>query len=258
MKTQTLVNENPSGVRGDVWSRPLVFGVSDLRFPYLYRFPGQEKNEQILYVTREAKILLWLRCLAVLLIVILIAVISWVLGRWLVGEGWLTSEVWSMINGGLCTAAVLVAIICWWWMGKKWRQTVGILTTYRLVKLVQTSPFNKQTQTLGLKEVVDTSSSSKGFKARLLGYSTLTARSSATSSGVATDDAGKGEIRVNKKYFYLENIANAGDLEHYLQKVIKLVSEKSSEEMKTFRPFAPNVKAGKRDWLKSEFPEYWD
>jgi hypothetical protein len=77
---------------------------------------------------------------------------------------------------------------------------------------------------------------------------TLTARSSASSSGVATEDAD----RVNKKYFYLENIKYCEDLQQYLNKVISLLRQ-SPAQLETFRPFIPHLKGVVREQFVKDY-----
>ena len=131
-----------------------------------------------------------------------------------------------------------------------------MVTTYRLIKLVQITPWSKRLQTLPIKEIVDTSSETRNLLQAILGISTLTARSSATSSGVATNDQEQG-LRINKKYFYFENIRAAQDLEHYLNKLIHVLPEVDSEKLASFRPFIPELKGEKRREFMRQYPEYW-
>jgi hypothetical protein len=100
--------------------------------------------------------------------------------------------------------------------------------------------------------VVDTSCNSKGFIEGFLKLGTLTARSSAASSGVATDDLD----RVNKKYFYLENIKYSEDLQQYLNKIISVLHQ-TPEKLLSFRPFIPHLKGeARKKFLEDNFPEY--
>ena len=58
---------------------------------------------------------------------------------------------------------------------------------------------------------------------------------------MATDDVD----RVNKKYFYLENIQYCEDLQQYLNKILSMLHN-SPEKLLNFRPFVPNLKAEAR------------
>jgi hypothetical protein len=99
--------------------------------------------------------------------------------------------------------------------------------------------------------IVDTGSYTKGFLQALFKLGTFTARSSAASSGVATDD----EDRINKKYFYIENVAIAEDLQQYVNKLLSVFRARNGE-LSGFRPFIPHG-YGKRDSLIQQYPEYW-
>ncbi len=237
-------------------SQPSVFTTTDFKFPYLYRFPGQDKLEKILYVTREAKVMLYLRLVALVAVALLMVLITWGIGSWLSGNIFYSGTVDLVL--WLITALVVVGTVAiWWWLCFDWRKTIGLVTTFRLVKIVQINPVNSITQSLPLGEVVDTSSDRKGLFSAIFKLSTFSARSSATSSGVATDDAVNGKYRVNKKYFYFENITASGDLEHYMNKLLHAIKEHSTEEMKSFRPFIPHLKAGAREAFMQQYPEYW-
>lgn len=240
----------------DLWRLPSILTVDKLEYPYLYKFPGQESREQILYVMRESKIILNARRVGAVVVGILIVIMAWVIGKWL-GDNWLIGSNWQ-VWVGMITALVTVSVaLAWWWLTFNWKRTLGILTTYRLIKMVQINPFTNRNQMLPLREVVDTSSGTRSFWEMMWKLSTFTARSSATSSGIATNDAEVGKLRINKKYFFLENIENAEDFENYVHKVMKLLDEKGSEGMYNFRPFAPKLKAGRRDEIKKQYPEYW-
>jgi hypothetical protein len=94
--------------------------------------------------------------------------------------------------------------------------------------------------------IVDTSCNNQGFIAGIahsfLQIGTLTARSSASSSGVATNDID----RINKKYFYLENIKYCEELQQYLNKILSLFNS-SPTSLATFRPFIPHLKGEARE-----------
>ena len=130
----------------DFWQRPLVSKVKEFTFPYLYRFPGQEKDEAILFVTREAKITLYLRWLLLALVDIFLIVVVWYVGNLI--NSWWPSDIMSLalgitilvlIGGGLLTAYIF-------YLG--WLKTIGIVTNFRLIKTVQFGLWHQTTQTL--------------------------------------------------------------------------------------------------------------
>ena len=233
-----------------------AFETTQFKFPYLYRFPGQDRQERILYVTREAKVMLQLRQVALVTVALLMMLVVWGIG------GWLDS---TSLNGNAISVFLWLATIVivaggvgiWAWLCFVWRRTIGIVTTFRLIKIIQVNPLTSLTQSLPLREVVDTSSDTRGLLRTILKLSTFTARSSATSSGVATDDGMQGKFRINKKYFYFENITNSVDLEHYINKLLYALRTHQPEEMKTFRPFVPDLKAGEREEFFKNYPQYW-
>ena len=101
--------------------------------------------------------------------------------------------------------------------------------------------------------IVDTGSYTKGFIQTFLKLGTFTARSSAASSGVATEDTG----RVNKKYFYIENIRRSEDLQHYVNKLLG-VFRRTPEKLHNFRPFITELKGEARaNFIKENFPQFW-
>ena len=173
---------------------------------------------------------------------------------------WLFSLAFQNIFSFSSLAAVLpitllvagcFALIGWWWVYNLWRKSLAILTNKRLLKIVYTTPFNRYNQSLPLTMIVDTSCNNQGFIAGVahstLQIGTLTARSSASSSGVATEDTG----RVNKKYFYLENIKYCEDLQQYLNKVLSLTH--MPEKLDAFRPFIPHLKGKVREKFISDY-----
>jgi hypothetical protein len=133
-----------------------------------------------------------------------------------------------------------------------WKKSIFVLTTKRLTKFIYTTPFNRHNLSLPLEMIVDTGSYTKGFTQAFFRLGTFTARSSASSSGVATDEVG----RVNKKYFYLENISMAEDLQHYVSKLLR-AQRQHSDRLDTFRPFIPHLKGEARKEFMAQFPDYW-
>jgi len=238
----------------DSWKQISIFKVRNFKFPYLYRFPGQEKDEAILYATREAKITLYLRWIILGLADVFLIGVVWYAGNltshwWPMNITWILSlTTFVLIGGGLLTAYIF-------YIG--WQKTIGIVTNFRLIKIVQFGLWHDTTQTMFLSEVTDTAADRKGMLRRIMGLSTFTAWSGAGSAILAAVRADEDRFNLDRKFFYLRNISNARDLEHYVQKVIKLSSEKSIAELSKLRPFASKAKTGQRDKLEKEYPEYW-
>lgn len=228
-----------------------IHTLRNFTFPYdSHRFAGQATDERILYITREHPLFLYGRLLAVT------GVTAAVLGAGLL----LMSVVAQMLSGWSAAAILPVALLLaggflaigTWWAYSLWQKSLAILTNKRLLKIIYTTPFNRYNQSLPLEMIVDTSCNNQGFfegvAASLLQIGTLTARSSASSSGVATENT----ERVNKKYFYLENIKYCEDLQQYLNKVISLLRQ-SPAQLDTFRPFIPHLKGGAREQFLKEY-----
>lgn len=229
-----------------------IFSVSTFQFPYDYKFPGQATNEKILFVTRENSVMLLLRRFTVGLVALLIVMTGIFFGGALqpvVGEG--TSVTITMITLVLGTVFFIVG---WWWVTTLWKKSIVIVTSQRLTKFIYTTPANRHNLSLPLEMIVDTGSYTKGFVQALFKLGTFTARSSAASSGVATDDAEQG--RINKKYFYIENVAVAEDLQHYINKLLYAFRH-HHDQIETFRPFLPNLKGEARKEFMQQYPDYW-
>ncbi|HPS40590.1 MAG TPA: hypothetical protein PLQ50_01130 [Candidatus Woesebacteria bacterium] len=213
-------------------------------FPYdSYRFAGQATDERILYITREHKFFLFIKMFFVLLIAAAIFLATYVFS--LAFKNIFAFDYPSFLLPLILILIVALIIIGFWWVYSVWQKSLAILTNQRLTKIIYTTPFNRYNQSLPLEMIVDTSCSNQGFFGgiahSLLKIDTLTARSSASSSGVATNDVS----RVNKKYFYLENIQYCEDLQQYLNKILSMLSH-SPERLSSFRPFVPNLKAEAR------------
>jgi len=222
-----------------------IFQAQKIIFPYdQNRFSGQATDERILYMTREFELFLFIKMLFVILIAVAISLAAWVFSL-------AFKNIFSVssISFLLPLTFVLVsafAVIGFWWVYSLWQKSLAILTNKRLIKIIYTTPFNRYNQSLPLEMIVDTSCNNQGFfegvAHSLLKVGTLTARSSASSSGVSTEDTD----RVNKKYFYLENIKYCEDLQQYLNKILSLLS-RSPAELETFRPFIPHLKGEARE-----------
>lgn len=228
-----------------------IFKIDHFQFPYdQSRFPGQASDEQILFVTRESKAVLWLRRLAITGAGVAIMAA----GAWLTGllENTLGFTLPSFVISIIAIIALIFILVGWWWTTTLWKKSLAFVTTKRLAKIIYTTPFTRHTLSLPLERIVDTGAYAKGWLATLLGLGTFTARSSATSSGVATDD----NERINKKYFYLENISQAEDLQHYVTKLLN-VFRNEKDKLENFRPFIPKLKAEAREEFMKKYPQYW-
>ncbi len=228
-----------------------IFNIKNFQFPYNYTFPGQGSDENMLYITRENKIMLRSRQTLVVIVAItlfgtglLFSTLSQSLG--------IPPEISSLITLLSLIFSVLFFILGTWWTYTLWKKSVFIMTNKRLVKFIQTTPFNRHSLSVELDMIVDTGAYTKGFLQAFFKLGTLTTRSSAASSGVATDDT----KRVNKKYFYVENIKRAEDLQHYVNKVLS-VYRKNYTKLQNFRPFIPELKGEQRKEFMRQYPEYW-
>ena len=227
-----------------------IFKIDDFEFPYLYKFPGQATDEQILYVTREHKVMLQFRRFFVIMIALILVVIGYSI------SGFFSTLIPDFpagsINLFVTAIAALEMSIGWWWVSALWKKSIAFVTTKRLKKIVYTTPFNKHSLSLPLEMIVDTGSYDKGFIQAFLKLGTFTARSSASSSGAATED----NSRINKKYFYIENVSMVEDLQHYVSKLLSAF-RKDQERLITFRPFIPKLKGEARQRFMEQYPEYW-
>ncbi len=227
-----------------------IFSADHFQFPYLYKFPGQASDERILYVTREADIVFHMRQVVVVGGAVLLFTIGYLLSA-LLGN-YIGGNVKNMIQVAVALSAALFLVIGWLWSSMMWRKSIAVITTKRLTKFIYTTPWTRHNLSLPLDMVVDTGAYSKGWFQALFKLGTFTARSSASSSGVATDDPD----RVNKKYFYIENLSNAEDIHHYLHKVL-FVYRQDWKKLENFRPFLPNLKGEARKEFMKQYPEYW-
>lgn len=227
-----------------------IFTTKEFKYPYTdCRFPGQANDEVILFVVRESSAILWWhRFLVILVSVLLFSIVSWVSG---VIQNQLRINLPAAIPTIVLFAAIGVAVFGWWWASALWRKSIGIITNRRLTKFIFTTPFNRHNFSLPLDMVVDTGAYRKGFKQAIFRLETFTARSSASSSGASTDNPN----RINKKYFYLENIRRAEDLQHYVNKLLYAFRH-HQEHLATFRPFISQG-SGNREELMNKYSNYW-
>ncbi len=227
-----------------------IFSPTTFEFPYKYKFPGQASDERILFVTRENPIMLWVRRVGLVGAAGFLTVAGMWLGTLLQGivgiEVAVPVQILSLMIG------LVFGLVGWWWVTTLWQKSLALITTQRLTKIIYSTPFNRHFLSLPLDMVVDTGSYEKGFVQAFFKLGTFTARSSASSSGVSTDDP----ERVNKKYFYIENIAAAEDLQHYVNKLLYAFRH-HHEHLPTFRPFIPHLKGDSRKKFMEQFPDFW-
>ncbi len=228
-----------------------IFTTASHRFPYTKdRFPGQANDEVILYVLRENQIMLWIRRIGVAGVGLALLVAGWWFSA--LTSRFLGTGITSMIQMISVGAGLALALVGWWWVTNLWLKSIALVTTKRLIKFVYTTPVNRHTLSLPLEMIVDTGAYDKGFLQAFFKLGTFTARSSASSSGAATDDPD----RINKKYFYIENISMAEDLQHYVNKLLSLFRRRP-DDLVTFRPFIPQGYGESREALIKDHPEFW-
>jgi hypothetical protein len=235
---------------------PNIFSQDTFQFPYHYKFPGQASDEVILFVTRENPVMLTVQRAGVVATAAVLVLTGWWLAD--ISRSVIGGLYANMMQTGILVLAGGFLLLGWWWTTTLWQKSIFVLTTKRLTKFIYTTPFNRHSLSLPLEMIVDTGAYTKGFLQALFRLGTFTARSSAASSGVATEeeDYGPGR-RINKKYFYLENIAIAEDLQHYVTKLLSALRKYPEEQMATFRPFIPSLKGEARKKFMEQYPEYW-
>ena len=231
--------------------RKSFFILQNNSFPYdQSRFPGQASDEKILYITREHPLFLFSRLLFVLIAGSTIVLASIILNRTM--SQVLDNQILSIIILLMLMFFFLFMLIGSWWVFSLWKKSLAIVSNKRLIKFIYTTPVNRYNMSLPLEMIVDTSCHNRGLLSSYLNIGSITARSSASSSGVATDDIS----RVNKKYFYLENIQYFEDLQQYLNKLINIL-HKQPQELSNFRPFIPYLKGEAREeFLRTYYPQY--
>lgn len=226
-----------------------IFTQSHFVFPYTYKFPGQATDERILFVTRENSIMLWYRRAGVVGAGLVIAAVGFLLSELLRPT---IGDLSFLVGLAAMSFGVVFSLVGWWWTTTLWQKSIMLVTTHRLTKFIYTTPFNRHNLSLPLDMIVDTGSYTKGFIQAIFRLGSFTARSSASSSGSATDDP----ERINKKYFYIENVASAEDLQHYINKLLHAFRH-ASDRLSTFRPFISNLKGDARKQFMEQHPEYW-
>jgi ABC-type nickel/cobalt efflux system permease component RcnA len=203
-----------------------ILDATDLQPPYDQMiFPGKAEDEKILYVTREAPIVVGIR----LSVFSLVVAIAMVMGAILLSY---TGKAIGFETGFMVLIIVLLGGIVMfggmWWIWRVFQKTMFIITTRRLTKFIHTTPWTRYQMSLGLDKVVDSAAYSKGYGQSILGLGTFVARSSAG----------------NIKNFKIENIHFAEDLHNWMNKLM-FVFAKETDKLDNFRPFSAK-KIGER------------
>lgn len=218
----------------------LVFDESEYRFPYEdLKFPGQASDERILFVSREAPVILWVRIIVLAMAGFVLILSSLILPGYLEVLGGVTVGMARFI--GLLLAIVFVGL-GWWWLWSLWRKSVFILTNRRLTKFIYTTPWNRYNLSLTLDRIDDTGAYARGYFQALTKIGTFTARSSA---GNRKD-----------KYFYIDNVQAHEDLASYVNKLL-FHFQRDVERLDTFRPFHPKLKGEDRKSFMQNYPQFW-
>lgn len=204
-----------------------VFDISYFDAPYKdVTFPGKSEDERVLYVTREAPVILAKK---MVLYSFAVAVFM-LLGALLLSsaEGLL-----QMKTDGLVMMIILLGGVLMfgglWWVWKVYLKTVFIITTRRLTKFIHTTPWTRYQMSLGLDKVVDSGSYTKGYFQAMFKLGTFVARSSAG----------------NIKNFKIINIEYAEDLHNWMNKLM-FTFNKETKKLDEFKPFKAKP-IGKRD-----------
>lgn len=195
-----------------------ILETAEFEAPYTGMiFPGKAEDEKILYVTREAGVMLGLRLMGFSLVTAIAMVIGAILVSYtgeMIGFSSSLVVVLILLLGGIVMFGGMV------WIWKVHSKTVFIITTRRLTKFIHTTPWTRYQMSLGLDKVVDSAAYSKGYWQSIFGLGTFVARSSAG----------------NIKNFKIENIHFAEDLHNWMNKLM-FVFAKETEKLDEFRPF---------------------
>jgi len=188
-------------------------------------FPGKAEDEKILYVTREAPMMLMIRLVAFSLV----DVVAVFVGSLMIANmGKTLGFPYAGIIVMILIIGALVMGLGMWWIYKVFIKTMFIITSRRLTKFIHTTPWTRYQMSLGLDKVVDSAAYSKGYFQSIFGLGTFVARSSAG----------------NIKNFKIENIHFAEDLHNWMNKLM-FVFNKEQDKLDTFRPFSAK-KMGER------------
>ncbi|MFZ2199216.1 MAG: hypothetical protein WAV40_00295 [Microgenomates group bacterium] len=203
-----------------------ILEMADFNPPYDQMiFPGKAEDEKILYVTREASMVLLVRLMAFSVV----DAIAILIGALLIANmGKTLGFAYGAIVAMILVIGALVMGLGMWWIFKVYNKTMFIITTRRLTKFIHTTPWTRYQMSLGLDKVVDSAAYSKGYFQSIFGLGTFVARSSAG----------------NIKNFKIENIHFAEDLHNWMNKLM-FVFNKEQEKLDEFRPFTAK-KLGER------------
>jgi hypothetical protein len=203
-----------------------ILEMADFNPPYDQMiFPGKAEDEKILYVTREASMMLLVRLMAFSVVNAIAVVIGAVL---IANMGKTLGFAYGAIVVMIVIIGALVMGLGMWWIYKVHNKTMFIITTRRLTKFIHTTPWTRYQMSLGLDKVVDSAAYSKGYAQSIFGLGTFVARSSAG----------------NIKNFKIENIHFAEDLHNWMNKLMFIFS-KEQTKLDEFRPFTAK-KMGER------------
>jgi hypothetical protein len=195
-----------------------ILEMADFNPPYdQVIFPGKAEDEKILYVTREAPLMVGIRMTIVSLVVAVVMVIGAVLASY---SGEMLGVDMGMVVIIILLLGAIVMFGGMWWIWQVFQKTMFIITTRRLTKFIHTTPWTRYQMSLGLDKVVDSAAYSKGYIQSIFGHGTFVARSSAG----------------NIKNFKIENILFAEDLHNWMNKLM-FVFNKEQEKLDGFKPF---------------------
>lgn len=203
-----------------------ILEMTDFKPPYDQMvFPGKAEDEKILYVTREAPMMMGLRMSGFSLVVAIAIVVGSIMVSY---TGKTLGFDVTMIVMLILLLGGMVMFGGMWWIWQVHLKTMFIITTRRLTKFIHTTPWTRYQMSLGLDKVVDSAAYSKGYGQSLFGLGTFVARSSAG----------------NIKNFKIENIHYAEDLHNWMNKLM-FVFAKETDKLDDFRPFTAK-KLGER------------
>jgi len=203
-----------------------ILEMADFKPPYdQLIFPGKAEDEKILYVTREAPMMMGVRLTVFSVVTAITMAVGAILAAYIGGA--MEFEVGLIVTLILLLGAV-VMFGGMWWIWQVYQKTMFIITTRRLTKFIHTTPWTRYQMSLGLDKVVDSAAYSKGYIQSLFGLGTFVARSSAG----------------NIKNFKIENIHYAEDLHNWMNKLM-FVFAKETDKLDGFRPFTAK-KMGER------------
>ncbi len=216
-----------------------VFKCNDFEFPYKnITFPGQHSDEKILFVTREGRIMLWLRWFSVAFVGFMLFLLQFLLIRF--ANQFLNIP--SSLSFSVTALIITGIVFAFWWYWILWKKSLFIITTRRLTKFIYTTPFTRYQLSLGLDRIVDTGAYQKNYLQAFTNLGYFVARSAAG----------------NIKNFKIINISFYEDLHNYVNKLL-FTFNKEKEKLDKFRPFIPHLKGkDRKDYVKKTAPEYMD